>query len=220
MRTLSGSLFVLGILFATLFHAPADAQGGSTYQCNDGIDNNGNGQVDMADPYCTSPWYDNDESSFKISIPGMVPNQPRSLDCWFDGDTGNGNDGCQIHACCDITGPCPADLQPQYFNPTQCQVSTTCRDTCAPLTKPGCDCFGCCQICAPGTSCIDVFINDAISPDCTLENLSDPAKCRRCVRHPDCNKSEDVIFEYSFERPLLLESELAPLIAILKRASR
>ncbi len=41
----------------------------------------------------------------------------------------------------------------------------SCIDECAPITPPGCDCFGCCTVCAPGTGeCHDILINQACRP--------------------------------------------------------
>src|SRR4051812_19873672 len=40
-----------------------------TTQCSDGIDNDGDGKIDLMDPECVSP-LDNDESSFATGIPG------------------------------------------------------------------------------------------------------------------------------------------------------
>jgi len=171
-------------------------------QCADGLDNNNNGQVDMADPYCRSPT-DNDESSFASGIPGDDVNSPASLDCWFDDNSGSGNDDCIVHACCSIDGPCPANLSPETFDPNECQVSQMCIETCQPITKPDCDCFGCCNICPPGQSCTRAFVHPAISPGCSLESLGTAQQCLPCSGNLACRAQAIDVFEDGFELLLL-----------------
>ena len=65
--------------------------------CNDCIDNDGDGQIDGFDTECTGP-ADNDESSFATGIPGDNRDAVKQ-DCFFDGNSGAGNDGCDIHVC-------------------------------------------------------------------------------------------------------------------------
>jgi hypothetical protein len=209
LTMMGASRFV--ILVAVLALAsPCGAQ-----QCSDGIDNNANGLIDLTDWYCRDP-ADNDESSFHSAIPGDDGNAPASLDCWFDGNTGSGDDGCSIHACCDIDGACPADLEPALFDANQCSVSGQCAASCVPLTKPGCDCFGCCEICTPQNGCLNVFVNPAVSPTCTLESLGDPSSCKRCVQNPACLVPY-VIFANGFEGAPPLAGSLAD---ALGRATR
>ena len=184
-------------------------------QCNDGIDNNVNGLVDLTDWYCKSA-DDNDESSFHSSVAGDDLNTPAALDCWFDTNSGSGDDGCSIHACCDIDGACPADLLPAQFNANQCTPSGACVANCAPQTKPGCDCFGCCEICTPQNGCLNVFVNPVVSPACTIETLGDPASCRRCVQNAACLVPY-VIFADGFEAPAAVAGSLA---AAIERAMR
>lgn len=218
MRAAIKSSQCIAVWLLLLLHGSAVAQ---TAQCADAVDNNGNGLIDMADAYCASP-FDDDESSFRLQIPGSVPNPPRSLDCWFDDNSGSGDDGCQMHACCDIDGPCPADLQPSSFDPAQCGLTSACVDTCAPMAKAGCDCFGCCQFCRPGSGCIDVFVHESVSPGCSLENLDDPDQCRRCVRNTQCRGPEDVLFANGFESASTAakpDPELAKLAEVLRDAS-
>lgn len=168
-------------------------------QCSDGIDNGGNGWIDMADPYCRAP-LDSDELSFGSGVGGDDMNFPQSLDCWFDFNTGPGDDDCQRHACCGIDGPCPADLHPELYVPENCPQSAQCLDFCAPLAREGCDCFGCCDVCAPGmTNCRTVYVHPAISPTCTLEGLDDPLVCRPCQRDAACAGPIVHLFSDGFE---------------------
>jgi hypothetical protein len=181
-------------------------------QCNDLVDNNSNGLIDLTDWYCKSA-DDNDEASFYSAIPGDDLNLPAALDCWFDTDSGSGNDGCSIHACCGIAGACPQELDAAHFDENQCTVSQACADNCRPLVKAGCDCFGCCQICTQETGCVDVFVNPAVSPSCSIENIGDPSLCRRCVQNNEC-LGLSRIFADGFEVPV------EPLARGLERATR
>lgn len=170
----------------------------SASQCNDGIDNNANGLIDLLDPYCKSA-DDNDESSFRGGA-GDDLNAPRSLDCFFDTNSGAGDDGCVVHACCMIDGPCPADLDPASFDPNACGVSAACQNNCLPQTQPDCDCFGCCTLCDPQSgNCATAFVNPVVSPSCTLEQLTDPLACRACTPNPSCRVFPSAVFRNGFE---------------------
>ncbi|HVR61648.1 MAG TPA: hypothetical protein VMU50_07095, partial [Polyangia bacterium] len=68
-------------------------------QCSDGIDNDGDGLIDYDDPECVGP-LDNDEGSFATGIPGDNVD-PCKQDCFFDGNSGMGNDGCDWQLKCD-----------------------------------------------------------------------------------------------------------------------
>ena len=63
---------------------------GHSYACGDCIDNDMDGHSDSADPDCVGPC-DNNESGFFLNIPGGGA-APCRLDCYFDQDTGSGND--------------------------------------------------------------------------------------------------------------------------------
>jgi hypothetical protein len=165
------------------------ADGGGTdngaTQCSNTIDDDGDGAIDGFDPECTGP-LDDREDSFATGIPGDNIDAVRQ-DCFFDGDSGHGNDGCLMHTCCLLDGPCPAELKPEQFDPNDCAVSQDCIDFCAPLTPPGCDCFGCCTICDPDDGqCYDVYTNPSVAPDCTLDVIGDPELCPRCTPNTEC----------------------------------
>jgi len=159
---------------------------GST-ECTNCADDDGDGRTDGFDPNCTGAM-DDDESTFATGIPG--DNQDyRWQDCFFDGNSGGGND-CRYHLCC-ILAVCPDD-EVDSFNPeTDCPITDECVDYCADLTAPGCDCFGCCTICDANNVCRDVITNPAIAPDCTVENLADPVACPACVQNVDCGSPCD-----------------------------
>src|SRR5512132_3940021 len=67
-------------------------------QCNNCVDDDTDGKIDGFDPECTGP-LDNDESSFATGIPGDNKDAINQ-DCFFDGNSGAGNDGCNQHVCC------------------------------------------------------------------------------------------------------------------------
>lgn len=149
-------------------------------ECSDCVDNDNDGRIDGFDPECTSA-LDDVESSFATGIPG---DNIDSLvqDCFFDGNSGEGDDGCAIATCCllDPTDPgCPPP------GPSSCTPSQQCIDSCLGVTTPGCDCFGCCTICN-SVDCYTVITNPAIAPDCTYDVIDDPVKCPPCTQVTEC----------------------------------
>lgn len=127
-------------------------------QCADGIDNDGDGVADGFDIECTGP-ADDDESSFATGIPG--DNKDPKQDCFFDGDSGAGNDGCKDRE-----------------NPSE-----QCIAFCAPRTSNGCDCFGCCQITLEGGETTTVQLGGT----CTdADLLGDTSKCKPCKQSEAC----------------------------------
>ena len=155
-----------------------------TTQCSDGIDNDGDGKIDLQDPECVSP-LDNDESSFATGIPGDNVDACKQ-DCFFDGNSGMGDDGCQWQLKCDpantgagATASCPYDPS---FNNCPTMQSTKCVMTCQAITPNGCDCFGCCVV--PGVS-----HPIRLDPTCTAANFNDPAMCPACTQQTSCMKT-------------------------------
>jgi hypothetical protein len=151
-------------------------------QCNNCMDDDNDGLTDGEDPHCITA-ADDDESSFATGLPG--DNRDPKPDCFFDGNSGSGNDNCSIELCC-LLGNCAPN--------TNCSVTQRCIDFCAPATPVGCDCFGCCTICWDGT-CKDVLTIPGATPgwDCDdLENnLGDPTKCPQCTKVTECSSSCD-----------------------------
>lgn len=156
-------------------------------ECNNCIDDDGDGFIDGFDPECTGP-LDDREDSFATGIPGDNVD-PNWQDCFFDGNSGGGDDGCRYHTCC-LLGECT----PGSTQEASCTVTQECTDNCAPLTPPGCDCFGCCTICND-MGCFDIVTNPAIAPDCTAADAHDPALCPPCVQNEDCGGDSCVEFE-------------------------
>src|SRR5204862_6504074 len=71
--------------------------------CTDGKDNDGDGLIDAADPECVGPC-DNDEGTFATGIPGDNIDACKQ-DCFFDGNSGMGDDGCEWNLKCDPANP-------------------------------------------------------------------------------------------------------------------
>lgn len=142
-------------------------------ECSDGIDNDGDGQIDGFDAECTGP-YDNDEGSYATGIPGDNVDEAWQ-DCFFDGNSGAGDDGCRYrHGC--LTG----ELPPEHRD---CQVSARCIEFCAPRTPNGCDCFGCCDVTSSDGSIVSIQLVEG----CSLENVDDETACPRCTRSTACD---------------------------------
>jgi len=154
-----------------------------TTACTDCIDNDGDGNVDGRDDDCTGV-IDNDEGSFATGIPGDNTD-PCVKDCYYDGNSGAGDDLCRWKLQCDQLGPgapaCPYD--PVQVGTSGCPNPQTpqCLSNCLPATPNGCDCFGCCQI--PGASSSAVLIAKV---GCSTTTLTDPMTCPACTIRPDC----------------------------------
>lgn len=155
--------------------------GGRIYACGDGTDNDGDGLTDLLDLECTGPC-DDDEGTFATGIPG--DNKDCKQDCFFDGNSGAGDDGCDWSLRCDPENP-GANIGCEYRESNSCggmaaTQSEACIDYCLPLTPPGCDCFGCCEVDTPEGS-RTIFLNS--HPECSLENLD---ACQPCTQSTDC----------------------------------
>jgi hypothetical protein len=147
--------------------------GNTPCQCNNGIDDDGDGNVDGFDVECTGG-IDDDESSFATGIPGDN-RDPKWQDCFFDGNSGAGDDRCRYPTEC-LTG----ELS---LSDAACAVTQACRDNCLPRTPNGCDCFGCCAIALPGKSEVTVLLTDR----CSAEKIGDTDACPVCVPNPECS---------------------------------
>jgi len=173
---------------------------GKVYHCGDCLDNDGDCAVDSFDTLCLGPC-DNTEDSFFGGIPGQN-NSPCKADCYFDQDTGSGNDGCYWSHKCD-----PLEVPPAYspegamcaYDPNatipgfggSCQAAFTaqsaqCLSYCGPLTPNGCDCFGCCAIPGAPTPVWLGSENPQGTPSCTTATLADPSMCKPCTQVLAC----------------------------------
>ncbi len=178
--------------------------GNQTYQCGDLVDNDMDGLLDYQDPDCLGPC-DNTEDSFYGGIPGQ-PGPPCKVDCYWDSNSGPGNDDCYWDHQCD-THSVPPDYYPEPalgaaceyqgptfepFNGLTCAAlsaaqSQVCNDVCGPLTPNGCDCFGCCEL--PAGSGLYVWSgSEGLSGNtvCSLATLADPTLCHPCDPVPGC----------------------------------
>ena len=154
------------------------ATGGTTTTgsaCDNGLDDDGDGLIDGFDPECTGPW-DNDEGSFATGIPGDN-SDPKWQDCFFDGNSGAGDDGCRYPTQC-LTGDYDA-ADPK------CELANACKDYCAKLTPNGCDCFGCCTVQGADGTSVDIFTTSS----CSIDKIDDEAACPRCQKSLDCQNT-------------------------------
>jgi hypothetical protein len=142
--------------------------------CSNGKDDDGDGLIDGFDPECTGPW-DNDESTFATGISGDNKD-PKWQDCFFDGNSGAGDDGCRYATGC-LTGDVPQDDK-------DCTLTDACIEFCAPFTPNGCDCFGCCTVAIPGGS-VDIMA----AGSCSVDQVDDVDACPRCVKSDACGNT-------------------------------
>ncbi len=177
---------------------------GHVYECGDLVDNDGDGLMDSEDPDCLGPC-DNTEGGFIGGIPGQA-GPACTVDCYFDQDSGSGNDDCHWNHQCDPHETAP-DYYPESSEGNKCaydknantpgtgqtcdQLYTTqtqaCHDYCGPLTPNGCDCFGCCELPAGKGNYVWLGSEDAAgNGTCTIANLADPKKCQPCLPVQGC----------------------------------
>ncbi len=170
------------------------------YACGDCMDNDGDGLTDMEDPDCLGPCHNN-EDKFALGIPG-ANNAPCKQDCYYDYDSGSGNDGCEWDHSCD-----PLEVAPDFYpEGAKCEYDpktkvtpklsctqaaagqpSACTSYCSPLTPNGCDCFGCCELPAAGGKFVWLGSTDgAGNGTCKLGDEGDPTKCHPCTPVPAC----------------------------------
>jgi hypothetical protein len=151
--------------------------GNSLCACNNGLDDDGDGTTDGFDVECTGG-LDDDEGTFATGIPGDN-RDPKWQDCFFDGNSGHGDDGCRYPTGC-LTGELAED-------DAACEVTEQCRANCLPLAPNGCDCFGCCSIGLPGGGSVDIKLDAS----CSLEKIGDTSACAPCSKSTECENSCD-----------------------------
>jgi len=170
--------------------------GGTVYACGNGEDDDGDGLIDLLDPECTGPC-DDDEGSFATGIPG--DNMDCKQDCFFDGNSGQGDDGCIWNLRCDPENP-GAEIGCEYSGGNNCENESQaswdeeCIDFCLPFVPPGCDCFGCCTVSTPEGD-VNVFLNSDEDGECALDNLE---ACQSCTINDDCGNPCDGECELCF----------------------
>lgn len=178
--------------FATNDAGQVICKNGEPCACSDGADNDNDGLVDGFDPECTGP-YDDDEATFATGIPGDN-RDPKWQDCFFDGNSGAGDDGCRYHTDC-LTGvKLPDD--------PDCTLTQECIDFCRPRTPNGCDCLDCCEVNTPqglewvviGGECSTDSIEDCVSCTPTDSCQNGCGTCEICI-----GQTEDDLPESCFE---------------------
>jgi hypothetical protein len=174
------------------------------YACGDCLDNDGDGVIDEGDPECLSPC-DDEEELLATGIPGQNQSACK-MDCYFDNDSGSGNDQCEWDHHCDPLSVAPdyppsgastCEYDPAFsVGPLSCSDAElnpidTCIETCVPLTPNGCDCFGCCEI--PRNSGAFVWIGHELNGvgTCELDRLTDPTACPPCTPVRGCRNPCD-----------------------------
>lgn len=159
---------------------PYVAADGTSPQCSDCVDNDGDGRADWLDPECAGP-LDNDEKTFGTGIPGDNVDACKQ-DCFFDGNSGQGDDKCEWNLKCDpkiTTGACTYDPAFKNCPPTQ---SDDCVKNCQKLVPNGCDCFGCCDVRTASGANVSVRLNST----CSIADIDDPVKCPPCTVQATC----------------------------------
>jgi len=141
--------------------------------CSDGRDDDGDGLVDGLDPECSGA-FDDDEASFATG--GNIDTR-NCRDCFWDDNSGAGNDNCRYPVAC-LHGDAP----PTSGNCQTCDVSASCISSCMPRTPNGCDCFGCCEVTRSDGSKLSI----EVSPACSMAKLDDATACPRCVQNTAC----------------------------------
>jgi hypothetical protein len=182
------------------------------YQCGDCIDNDGDGLVDSMDPDCLGPCQNN-EAGFAGNIPGQN-NAPCQADCFWDPDSGFGEDKCYWTHQCDPfqqgTADNPPGTAPEIgctYNPNAMVPGAQsfvpmgqkhcdyligmqlpeCINYCKPLTPNGCDCFGCCENpLNPGAFVFADSMDAQKKGTCTAATLNDPKLCKPCTPVTGC----------------------------------
>jgi hypothetical protein len=170
---------------------------GMIWECGNCLDDDGDCHVDANDPECFGPC-DNNEAGFQGQIPGQNAS-PCKHDCYFDDDSGSGNDDCYWSHNCDPLEPSPFDCDydpdanipgtPMDCAEAQAMQSGECLDVCGPLTPNGCDCFGCCEVFVDDATSVTVFLGSEDSGGdgtCDTSVIEDPDLCRPCTQVAGC----------------------------------
>jgi hypothetical protein len=160
---------------------------GVTRMCGDCIDNDGDGLIDDRDPTCLGPC-DNDEGRLTLEVPQEAAGCQQ--DCFFDSNSGQGDDGCRWDVeCYNGSGGNACPFNPGIVGSFQCPNSQNgmCINNCLPLTPNGCDCFGCCLLPnAPQPVLISSRPGGQGMASCELFLVTDPNQCMPCDLQMSC----------------------------------
>jgi hypothetical protein len=168
---------------------------GSVQACGNCSDDDRDGLVDAADPDCLGPCDDNEAELFTGIV--VRVGDECTMDCYFDGNNGAGDDRCTRDFTCDEKSIAPS------FPPTGREAcaydprpdcasaqSERCLQNC--LTPNGCDCFGCCELPAGTRNFVWLGAENIDSGRCRLDLGQDPRACPPCTPDPSClNECED-----------------------------
>ena len=157
---------------------PGDGAPGAA-ACSNGLDDDGDGLADGLDPECSGP-ADNDEGTFGTGIPGDN-RDPDCQDCFFDGNSGAGDDGCNYATTCLTTGLPTSG----HGICATCEPTAACVDYCRARTPNGCDCFGCCTVTRTDGSTVDILLGGT----CSEATLDDTTACPRCMKSTMCENT-------------------------------
>lgn len=177
---------------------PAECTG-MQYACGNCIDDDLDCMVDSADPDCFGPC-DNNEEGFNGKIPGQQEQSTcLQMDCYFDFNSGAGNDECHWSHSCDPLEPSGCTYDPEHNSPgtpNSCEElfdaqQQECLDYCLPIVPNGCDCFGCCEVrIAEGseeTATVYLGTQNADGDGtCELGVIDDPELCNPCTQVEGC----------------------------------
>jgi hypothetical protein len=143
--------------------------------CSNGLDDDGDKQIDGFDGECTGP-YDDDEATFRVN--DVNEGNPKCADCFYDDNPGSGDDGCRISSNCTFDGT-PGNGGGQCKG--TCSAEPMCIESCVPITPNGCDCFGCCEVTHAGST-----VPVRLVSTCTVQKIADVKACPRCQLAKDC----------------------------------
>ena len=149
--------------------------GTSVCACSNGVDEDSDGLFDQDDPECVSPW-DNDEATFATGIAGDNRDEA-CQDCFFDGNSGSGDDGCRTPTSCLTLG----NASSGSGNCNSCAASDQCKNFCQSYAPNGCDCFGCCSV-QLGSN---ITQNVLLSAGCNIDG-NDLSGCTQCIPSTTC----------------------------------
>lgn len=170
--------------------------------CDDGLDNDSDGQTDADDIQCFGP-FDDDEATYSTGIPGDNNGSKGDKECPFDGNSGVGNDGLCCNPDnpeqnvtpngCDNKGCCEVDVNGNGTG-EHVWVGGTCvfAPACGTDGTHGCPCATT-DACDPGETCI--ADNDNGAKYCS--------GCEACTSNTECENPCDCAETCfgGFERP-------------------
>ena len=146
------------------------------------MDDDGDGKIDYADPECVGP-LDNDESSFATGIPGDNMDACKQ-DCFFDGNSGMGDDHCLWQLKCDpaTRGSCPYDANLRGLARHRVLgLGVAVAGLHRLLPEAGPERLRLLRLLRhPGRT------DDPARPTCTAAYFNDPVKCPPCTQVTQC----------------------------------